>query len=266
MATITRQVYNDLYGPTVGDKIRLGDTDLYVEIEKDLRQYGDEVVYGGGKTLRDGMGLANSMDSSEGSLDLVITNVTIIDPVLGVVKADVGIKDGKIAGIGQSGNPNTMNGVHPDLVTGASTDAISGEHLILTAAGIDGHVHYIAPQQAQAALERHHDAVRRRRGSDRRHERHDHHLGRVERRAHVAGHRGMPVNIGMLGKGNCSMPHPIAEQIEAGVCGLKIHEDWGSTPRRSGWRSMSPTATTCRWLSTPIRSTRAATWRIRSPP
>ena len=227
MATITRQVYNDLYGPTVGDKIRLGDTDLYVEIEKDLRQYGDEVVYGGGKTLRDGMGLANSMDSSEGSLDLVITNVTIIDPVLGVVKADVGIKDGKIAGIGQSGNPNTMNGVHPDLVTGASTDAISGEHLILTAAGIDGHVHYIAPQQAQAALS---NGITTLFGGG---------VGptdgtngttitsgvwNVERMLQAI--EGMPVNIGMLGKGNCSMPHP----IEAGVCGLKIHEDWGSTP------------------------------------
>lgn len=231
MATITRQVYNDLFGPTVGDKIRLGDTDLYVEIEKDLREYGDEVVYGGGKTLRDGMGLANSMDTREGSLDLVITNVTIIDPVLGVVKADVGIKDGKIAGIGKSGNPNTMNGVHPDLVTGASTDAISGEHLILTAAGIDGHVHYIAPQQAQAALS---NGITTLFGGG---------VGptdgtngttitsgvwNVERMLQAI--EGMPVNIGMLGKGNCSMPHPITEQIEAGVCGLKIHEDWGSTP------------------------------------
>ena len=144
MATISRQEYNNLFGPTVGDKIRLGDTDLYVEIEKDLRVYGDEAVYGGGKTLRDGMGLANTMTSREGSLDLVITNVTVLDPVLGVVKADVGVKDGKIAGVGKAGNPNIMEGVHPDLVTGAATDAISGEHLILTAAGIDGHVHMIA--------------------------------------------------------------------------------------------------------------------------
>ena len=141
MATITRQEYNDLFGPTVGDKIRLGNTDLYVEIEKDLRVYGDEVVYGGGKTLRDGMGLDNMETCGDGSLDTVITNVTIIDPILGVVKADVGIKDGKIAGIGKSGNPNIMPNVSPELVTGASTDAISGEHLILTAAGIDGHVH-----------------------------------------------------------------------------------------------------------------------------
>ena len=126
MATISRQEYNNLFGPTVGDKIRLGDTDLYVEIEKDLREYGDEVVYGGGKTIRDGMGLANTMTSQEGSLDLVITNVTVIDPMLGVVKADVGIKDGKIAGIGKAGNPNIMHGVHPDLITSTATDAISG--------------------------------------------------------------------------------------------------------------------------------------------
>ncbi|MBQ6604293.1 MAG: urease subunit alpha, partial [Tidjanibacter sp.] len=148
MATISREQYNNLFGPTVGDRIRLGDTDLYIEIERDLRTMGDEVVYGGGKTLRDGMGLANSLSGDQGSLDLVITNVTILDPKLGVVKADVGIKDGKIAGIGKSGNPNTMRGVSPNLVTGASTDAISGEHLILTAGAIDSHVHFISPQQA----------------------------------------------------------------------------------------------------------------------
>ena len=148
MATISRQEYNNLFGPTVGDKIRLGNTDLYVEIEKDLRVYGDELVYGGGKTLRDGMGLANDCSCDQGSLDLVITNVTILDPILGVVKADVGVKDGKIAGIGKAGNPNIMDGVSPDLVTGPSTDAISGEHMILTAAGIDGHVHFCCPQQA----------------------------------------------------------------------------------------------------------------------
>ncbi|MBO4992787.1 MAG: amidohydrolase family protein, partial [Alistipes sp.] len=152
MAKISRQEYNNLFGPTVGDRIRLGDTDLYVEIERDLRHYGDEVVYGGGKTMRDGMGQANTTTSSAGALDLVITNVTIIDPVIGVVKADVGIKDGRIAGIGKSGNPNTMDCVDSNMVTSASTDAISGEHLILTAGGIDGHVHFISPQQAEAAL------------------------------------------------------------------------------------------------------------------
>ncbi|MBR4038442.1 MAG: urease subunit alpha, partial [Tidjanibacter sp.] len=152
MATISRQQYNNLFGPTVGDRIRLGDTDLYIEIERDLRTLGDEVVYGGGKTLRDGMGQANSITGSQGALDLVITNVTVLDPKVGVVKADVGIKDGRIAGIGKAGNPNTMRGVSPELVTSAATDAISGEHLILTAAAIDGHVHFISPQQAEACL------------------------------------------------------------------------------------------------------------------
>lgn len=231
MATISRAENNNLFGPTVGDRIRLGDTDLYIEIERDLRHYGDEVVYGGGKTLRDGMALANTLTSRQGSLDLVITNVTIIDPVLGVVKADVGIKDGRIAGIGQSGNPNTMSGVDPALVTGASTDAISGEHLILTAGGIDGHVHFISPQQAEASLS---NGITTLVGGG---------FGptdgangttitsgvwAVERMLEAV--EQMPVNVALLGKGNCSQPESIAEQIEAGVCGLKVHEDWGSTP------------------------------------
>ena len=231
MATISRQEYNNLFGPTVGDKIRLGDTDLYVEIEKDLREYGDEVVYGGGKTIRDGMGLANTMTSEEGALDLVITNVTIIDANLGVVKADVGVKDGKIAGIGKAGNPNIMHGVHPDLVTSTATDAISGEHLILTAAGIDGHVHMISPQQAYACLS---NGITTLFGGG---------IGptdgsngttitsgrwNIERM--LESIEGLPVNVGLLGKGNCSMNQPLEEQIEAGACGLKIHEDWGSTP------------------------------------
>lgn len=231
MATISRQEYNNLFGPTVGDKIRLGNTDLYVEIEKDLRVYGDEVVYGGGKTIRDGMGLANTMTSREGSLDLVITNVTVIDAKLGVVKADVGIKDGKIAGIGKAGNPNVMHGVHPDLVTGPSTDAISGEHLILTAAGIDGHVHMISPQQAYNALS---NGITTLVGGG---------IGptdgsngttitsgkwNLERILQSV--EGLPINIGLLGKGNCAVQEPIEEQIIAGACGLKIHEDWGTTP------------------------------------
>ena len=152
MSQMSRQQYADLYGPTVGDQIRLGNTDLYVEIEKDLRVYGDEAVYGGGKTLRDGMGMDNQLTSAAGALDLVITNVTILDPLLGVVKADVGVRNGRIAGIGKAGNPSTMEGVSPDLAVGPATDAISGEHCILTAAGIDSHVHYISPQQVYAAL------------------------------------------------------------------------------------------------------------------
>ena len=231
MATISRQEYNNLFGPTVGDKIRLGNTDLYVEIEKDLREYGDEVVYGGGKTLRDGMGLANTMTSKEGSLDLVITNVTVIDPLLGVVKADVGVKDGKIAGIGKSGNPNIMHGVHPDLVTSAATDAISGEHLILTAAGIDGHVHMISPQQAYACLSNgittlFGGGVGPTDGSNGT----TITSGRWNIEQILQALEGLPVNVGLLGKGNCSMNEPLEEQIEAGACGLKIHEDWGSTP------------------------------------
>lgn len=231
MATISRQEYNNLFGPTVGDKIRLGNTNLYVQIEKDLRTYGDELVYGGGKTLRDGMGLANTMTSKDGSLDLVITNVTIIDPILGVIKADVGVKDGKIAGIGKAGNPNVMDGVTPELVTGPSTDAISGEHLILTAAGIDGHVHMVSPQQAYNCLS---NGITTLIGGG---------IGptdgsngttitsgpwNIDRM--LQSIEGLPINIGLLGKGNCSIEKPIAEQIEAGVCGLKIHEDWGTTP------------------------------------
>lgn len=231
MAKSTRQEYNNLFGPTVGDKIRLGDTDLYVEIERDLRQYGDEVVYGGGKTLRDGMGLANTMTSEEGALDIVITNVTIIDAVLGVVKADVGIKNGRIAGIGKAGNPNIMQGVCPELITGASTDAISGEHLILTAAGIDGHVHFISPQQAYAALSNGittlvgggvgpTDGTNGTTITS----------GRWNIEQMLKASEELPINVGFLGKGNCSAKASIKEQIEAGACGLKIHEDWGSTP------------------------------------
>lgn len=230
MATISRSENNNLFGPTVGDKIRLANTDLYIQIEKDLRVYGDETVYGGGKTLRDGMGLANTITSDEGSLDLVITNVTIIDAILGVIKADVGIKDGLIAGIGKAGNPNIMDGVSPDLVTGASTDAISGEHLILTAAAIDGHVHMISPQQAYAALSNGittlvGGGIGPSDGSNGT----TITSGKWNMERILQSVEGLPVNIGLLGKGNCSVENSIEEQIIAGACGLKIHEDWGST-------------------------------------
>ncbi|MDE6811798.1 MAG: urease subunit alpha [Muribaculaceae bacterium] len=231
MAVISRKDNNMLFGPTVGDKIRLGNTDLYVEIEKDLRTYGDEVVYGGGKTLRDGMGLANECTSKQGSLDTVITNVTILDPILGVVKADVGIKDGKIAGIGKAGNPNIMKGVTPGLVTGPSTDAISGEHLILTAAGIDGHVHFVSPQQAYNCLS---NGITTLIGGG---------IGPTDgtngttitsgpwnMEKMLQSIDGLPINIGMLGKGNCSRKEELFAQAEAGAMGFKIHEDWGATP------------------------------------
>ena len=232
MAKISRQQYNDLFGPTVGDRIRLANTDLFIEIEKDLRTSGDEVVYGGGKTLRDGMGIDNGTTSEQGSLDVVITNVTIVDPMLGVIKADVGIKDGRIAGIGKAGNPNIMEGVSRGMATGPSTDAISGEHLILTAGGIDGHVHVISPQQVEAALS---GGITTLIGGG---------IGptdgtngttitsgtwNIHRMLQSA--EGLPINIGYLGKGNSSGKATLAEQIKEGAMGLKIHEDWGSTPQ-----------------------------------
>lgn len=231
MAKISRQQYSDLYGPTTGDKVRLGDTDLYIEIEKDLRVYGEEAVYGGGKTLRDGMGYDNELTSAAGAPDLVITNVTIVDAVLGVIKADLGIKNGLICGIGKAGNPSIMSGVTPGLALGPGTDAISGEHLILTAGGIDAHVHFISPQQAQAALS---NGVTTLFGGG---------IGPSDGTNGTTITPGTwniemvlrsfdawPVNAGVLGKGNGSAPLPIEEQIRAGAMGLKIHEDWGSTP------------------------------------
>jgi urease subunit alpha len=231
MSQISRPEYVGIYGPTVGDKIRLGDTDLYIEIEKDLRVLGDEVMYGGGKTLRDGMGSNNELTSAGGVLDLVITNVTVLDALLGVVKADVGIKDGKIVGIGKAGNPNVMDGVTPGLVTGAATDAISGEHLILTAGGIDTHVHLIAPQQAQTALS---NGITTLWGGGTGPSDSSNGVtitpGPWNLHAMMRAFESIPINIGFLGKGNNSAPAPLAEQILAGVASFKIHEDWGTTP------------------------------------
>ncbi|MFF8802163.1 MULTISPECIES: urease subunit alpha [unclassified Methylobacterium] len=231
MSKISRRQYSDLYGPTTGDKIRLADTDLYIEIEKDLRVYGEEAVYGGGKTLRDSMGYDNELTSAAGAPDLVITNVTILDAVQGVIKADLGIKDGQIVGIGKAGNPSTMSGVTRGLALGPGTDAISGEHLILTAGGIDAHVHFISPQQAQAALS---NGVTTLFGGG---------IGPSDGtngttitpgtwniEMMLRSFDAWPVNAGVHGKGNCSAPLPIDEQIRAGAMGLKVHEDWGSTP------------------------------------
>jgi len=231
MAKISRKQYADLFGATTGDRIRLGDTDLYVQIERDLRILGDEAVYGGGKTLRDGMGMDNQLTSRGGAPDLVITNVTILDAVLGVVKADVGIKDGRICGIGKAGNPATMDGVTPSLAVGPATDAIAAEHLILTAAGIDAHVHYISPQQVHAALS---NGITTLFGGG---------VGptdgsngttitsgpwNIEMMMRAA--ESLPVNFGFLGKGNSSGHAPLVEQVEAGAAGFKCHEDWGTTP------------------------------------
>ena len=231
MSEISRQEYAGLFGPTVGDKIRLGDTDLYIEIERDLRVLGDEAIYGGGKTLRDGMGLNNQLNSEGGALDLVITNVTVLDAVLGVVKADVGVKDGVIVGIGKAGNSGTMDGVTPGLDVGPATDAISGEQLILTAGGIDTHVHYVAPQQAYAALS---NGVTTFFGGG---------IGPTDGSngtTVTAGPwnigmmlraiEGLPVNVGILGQGSSAEEAALVEQVLAGAAGFKVHEDWGATP------------------------------------
>jgi urease subunit alpha len=230
MSQISRKENASLFGPTVGDKIRLGDTDLYIEIEKDLRVYGDEAIYGGGKTLRDGMGMDNQLTSEGGALDLVITNVTVVDPLLGIVKADVGIKDGKIVAVGKAGNPGTMDGVTPGLTVGPATDAITAEHLILTPAGNDGHIHFISPQQVYAALS---NGVTTFFGGG---------IGptdgtngttitsgRWNIEMMLRAVEGLPINFGFLGKGNCSGKAPLVEQVLAGAAGFKIHEDWGTT-------------------------------------
>ena len=231
MTEISRQEYAGLFGPTVGDKIRLGDTDLFIEVERDLRVLGDEAIYGGGKTLRDGMGVNNQLTSEGGALDLVITNVTVVDAVLGVVKADVGIKDGLIVGVGKAGNSGTMDGVTPGLDVGPATDAISGEQLILTAGGIDTHVHYVAPQQAYAALS---NGVTTFFGGG---------VGPTDGsngtsitsgpwhiEMMLRSFEGLPVNCGILAKGSSAGEAALVEQVLAGAAGFKVHEDWGATP------------------------------------
>ncbi|WP_229402309.1 urease subunit alpha [Micromonospora okii] len=231
MSQISRQEYAGMFGPTTGDQIRLADTDLYIEIEKDLRVLGDEVMYGGGKTLRDGMGSSSQATSAEGVVDLVITNVTVVDALLGVVKADVGVKDGRIAGIGKAGNPNIMDGVTPTLVTGPGTDAISGEHLILTAGGIDAHVHLVTPQQVYAALS---NGVTTLWGGGTGPSDSTNGVtitpGPWNIHAMMRAVENLPINIGLMGKGNSSGRAPLVEQILAGVPSFKIHEDWGAPP------------------------------------
>jgi urease subunit alpha len=231
MASLSRKQYTDLYGPSVGDRFRLADTELVCEIERDLLTYGDEVVFGGGKTIRDGMGQCSGLTNAEGALDLVITNVIVMDPVLGILKADIGVKNGRIAGIGKAGNPYMMENVDPHLVIGPGTDVIAGEHLIATPGGIDSHIHMISPQQVYTALSNGittffgggtgpsdgSNAVTSAPGPW--------NIARMLRAA-----EGLPINWGVLGKGNSSDPRPLDEQIEAGACGLKDHEDWGCTP------------------------------------
>jgi urease subunit alpha len=231
MTEISRQEYTGLFGPTTGDKVRLGDTNLFIEIERDLRVLGDEAIYGGGKTLRDGMGVNNQLTSEGGALDLVITNVTIVDAVLGVIKADVGIKDGVIVGVGKAGNSGTMDGVTPGLDVGPATDAISGEQLILTAGGIDTHVHYVAPQQAYHALSNgvttlFGGGVGPTDGSNGTTVT----SGRWNIEMMLRSIEGLPVNVGILGNGSSAGEAALVEQILAGAAGFKIHEDWGAAP------------------------------------
>ncbi|MDB4894954.1 MAG: urease, alpha subunit [Firmicutes bacterium] len=228
---LSRKQYTDLYGPTVGDRVRLADMDLFIEIEQDLLVHGEECVFGGGKSIRDGMAQDPTITSVGGALDLVITNAIVLDPILGVVKADIGVKDGRIAGIGKAGNPRTQQGVAPNMVIGAATEVIAGEHLIATAAGIDTHIHMISPQQVFEALS---NGVTTFIGGG---------TGPADGTnattctpgpwnlaRMMQAVEGLPINFGFLGKGNASNQDPLKEQIEAGACGLKIHEDWGSTP------------------------------------
>jgi urease subunit alpha len=226
---ISRRAYADLYGPTIGDRVRLGDTALVLQIERDAARYGEEVVFGGGKVIRDGQGQSQASRAA-GTPDLVITNAIVVDH-WGIVKADVGVRDGRICAIGKAGNPDVQDGVTPGLEIGASTEIVAGEHRILTAGGIDSHIHFISPQQAWEAL---YSGVTTMIGGG---------TGPAEgTRATTCTpgewnlHRmieaaeGLPLNVGFLGKGNASRPEPLVEQILAGAIGLKLHEDWGTTP------------------------------------
>jgi urease subunit alpha len=224
---MSRKQYADMFGPTTGDAIRLADTDLFIQIEKDFTVYGDEVKFGGGKVIRDGMGQHPLVTREAGALDLVITNAIVVD-YTGIYKADIGIRDGKIAGIGKSGNPLLMDGV--DLIIGASTEVISAEGMIVTAGGIDTHIHFICPQQIETALA---SGITTMIGGG---------TGpatgtnattctpgewNIHRMLEAA--EAFPINIGFLGKGNASAEAPLVEQIHAGAIGLKLHEDWGTT-------------------------------------
>jgi len=224
---ISRALYADMFGPTTGDKVRLADTDLFIEVEEDRTIYGDEVKFGGGKVIRDGMGQSQAT-RAQGAVDTVITNALILDH-WGVVKADIGIRDGRIAAIGKAGNPDVQPGI--DIVIGPGTEAIAGEGKIVTAGGIDSHIHFISPQQIEEAL---YSGVTTMLGGG---------TGPAAGTAattctpgpwHLArmieASEAFPMNLGFFAKGNASLPDALAEQIEAGACGMKLHEDWGTTP------------------------------------
>ena len=225
--TISRAAYADMFGPTVGDKLRLADTELFIEVEKDYTTYGDEVKFGGGKVIRDGMG-QSQVRRRDGAVDTVITNAVILD-YWGIVKADIGITDGRIVAIGKAGNPDIQDGVN--IIIGPSTEAIAGEGKIITAGGFDCHIHFICPQQINEAL---YSGVTTMLGGgtgpatgtnattctpD------EWHIRRM-----IEASDAFPVNLGFSGKGNASEPEPLIDQVNAGVCALKLHEDWGTTP------------------------------------
>ncbi|TGT71555.1 urease subunit alpha [bacterium M00.F.Ca.ET.159.01.1.1] len=228
MAKISRAAYAQMYGPTVGDKVRLADTELFVEVEKDLTVYGEEVKFGGGKVIRDGMG-QSQVTRAGGAVDTVITNALVVDALAGIVKADIGLKDGRIAAIGKAGNPDTQDGV--TIIIGPGTEIIAGEGKILTAGGFDAHIHFICPQQIEEALMSGITTM----------------LGGGTGPAHgtlattctpgpwhmarmIQSFDAFPMNIGLSGKGNASRPAALEEMVLAGACSLKLHEDWGTTP------------------------------------
>jgi urease subunit alpha len=224
-----RRTYAEIYGPTTGDRVRLGDTGLLAEVERDLTVYGDECKFGGGKVLRDGMGQAAGVPD-ERALDLVITNALIVDHG-GIYKADLGVKRGLISGIGKAGNPGVMAGVTPGMIVGPGTECIAGEGLVLTAGGIDSHIHFISPQQAFEAIA---SGVTTMIGGGTGPATGTNATTCTPGAHHVAlmlqATDALPVNIGLLGKGNAARPEGLPEQLAAGAMGLKLHEDWGTTP------------------------------------
>lgn len=226
---IKRENYAAMFGPTTGDQVRLGDTDLWIEVEKDLTVYGDECKFGGGKVLRDGMGQCTGV-SQEDALDLLITNALILD-YTGIYKADVGVKGGRIFAIGKAGNPDMMDGVDPDMICGVTTEVIAGEKLILTAGGFDAHIHFICPQQINEALA---SGLTTLLGGGTGPATGTNATTCTPGRSHIEmmlrATDSYPMNFAFLGKGNSSSPNGLVEQIEAGAVGLKLHEDWGSTP------------------------------------
>ncbi|MGA9218070.1 MAG: urease subunit alpha [Nitrososphaeraceae archaeon] len=227
---IPKRQYVELYGPTKGDKVRLADTDLIIEIEKDLLTHGDELVFGGGKSIRDGMGQASGISSSR-SLDLVITNAIVMDPLIGILKADIGVKNGLIAGVGKAGNPNVMDGVYNNMIVSSNTEVVSGEHTICTPGTIDTHIHFISPQQAiEAICSGTTTMIGGGTGPSEGTKATTCTPGPWNIHRMLESLEELPLNFGLLGKGNDSLQSSLIEQIEAGVCGLKLHEDWGSTP------------------------------------